>query len=87
MARESFTERMELGKANAMNQRNRGQHVGKCAKGWNYKRRYDDVDPQSWAWLCEEAKREWRSACRQAQNDFAVACLNPLNDQPETWEF
>ena len=36
MANLSFTERMDTGKAVACERRNRGQHVGKCAKGWNY---------------------------------------------------
>jgi len=84
-----FTERMEAGKADTMNRRNRGQATGKPAAGWNRKRAdlYRDVDPTSWSWLCEEAKRDWRRSCRQAQNDFAAACLSGPNDDPAEWQF
>jgi hypothetical protein len=34
----SFHLWIEQGKQAAMQRRNRGQHVGKCAKGWNVKR-------------------------------------------------
>lgn len=34
-----FTERMEAGKLTAIRNRNRGQHTGKMAKGWNVKPR------------------------------------------------
>ncbi|HEY5129378.1 MAG TPA: hypothetical protein VIJ35_19185 [Bradyrhizobium sp.] len=74
--RDSFSERMAEGQLLAQVARNRGQSTGR-RKGCQYpKRSYHDVDHDSWAWLCEETRREWRSACRQAQNDFAAACLN-----------
>jgi hypothetical protein len=80
--RDSFSERMETGKQVAMDRRNKGLPVGKPAAGWARKRAdYAPVDTDSWAWLCQETRREWRRACRQAQNDFAAACLSgPGND-------
>jgi hypothetical protein len=36
--RESFTERMAQGRELAQDARNRGQHTGGSAKGWNVKR-------------------------------------------------
>jgi hypothetical protein len=84
-----FTERMEAGKAGAMNRRNRGQPTGKPAPGWNRKRAgvYATTDPASWEWLCSEARREWRRDVRQAVNDFQAACLSGPHDDPRTWQF
>lgn len=36
--RASFSERMAQGREIAQDARNRGQHTGKCAKGWAYQR-------------------------------------------------
>ena len=60
-----FTERMQQGRDLAMIARNKGLPVGMPAAGWNRKRAdiYAATDPQSWDWLCSEARREWRSAC------------------------
>lgn len=71
----SFPERMALGRELAQVARNMGRHTGASAKGWNYKRD-TGYEPASWAWLCEEARREWRTSCREIRNDFAAACLN-----------
>lgn len=61
MARTSFCERMELGKALAMERRNRGQHVGKCAKGWNVKRsQLTGLDRLEWQF--ETWRKEWQYA-------------------------
>ena len=82
----SFTERMDEGRANAASVRYKGGTTGAAAKGWNTKRRVD-VDAASWEWLCRSERDWYRRRCKQIRNDFAAACLNPINDQPETWEF
>jgi hypothetical protein len=83
----SFTDRMVEGRDNAMRDRNRGLPVGKPAAGWSRKRTYHDVDATSWAWLCQETRRDWRQACRRAQNDFAAACLNGPGDDTDSLGF
>jgi hypothetical protein len=82
----SFSERMEQGKAIAIDRRNRGLPTGKDAAGWSRKVRADD-DVGSWEWLCREARREWRNDKRQALNDYAAACLSGPHDKMEHWEF
>lgn len=84
---QSFTERMQTGRDLAQVARNKGQSTGKRAGCQYAKRTHYDIDRDSWEWLCQETRREWRSTVKQVRNDFSVACLNPINDQPDTWEF
>lgn len=71
----NFAERMNEGRALALIARNKGQAGSPFGKR-NVKNRHRDVDPNSWSWLVESARRAWRDDCSQAKNDFAVACLN-----------
>ena len=75
-----FAERMEAAKARLP-----------ASGGKFYPRRHAPAgagyDPASHEWFCAELRREWQRDVRRIANDFAVACLNPINDQPENWEF
>jgi hypothetical protein len=54
-----FVERMEAGRQVAMDRRNRGQPVGKPAKGWRYKRP-DPVGLDRIEWEFESWRKEWQ---------------------------
>src|ERR1035437_2054111 len=82
-----FTERMQTGRDLAQVARNKGQSTGKRAGCQYPKPTYHDVDRDSWAWLCADTRKQWERHKRRVQNNFAAACLNPINDQPNTWEF
>lgn len=66
-----FTERMELGRVQAVQKRNRGFHTGKAAKGWNAKKRYDDE--ATWAEKLAVTRIRWELARDEALNIYASA--------------
>lgn len=65
-----FTERMEAGKLTAMRNRNRGQHTGKVAKGWNVKRRHDDEG--TWHAALYVARNGWELAKLESAQFYAT---------------
>jgi hypothetical protein len=66
MARTSFSERMTEGKANAMERRNRGEHTGKCAKGWNGVKRQELTGLDRLEWEYTSWRKEWQYQCLAA---------------------
>ena len=61
----SFTERMDEGRALAMERRNRGLHTGRSAAGWGRKR----PAPTGWdrlQWEYDTWRAEWQYACLAA---------------------
>ena len=58
----------------AMQNRNKGRHVGASAKGWNYSR--PELSRDDWHDAFRMAWDGWRMACREANNDYAAAMLN-----------
>lgn len=82
--RQSFSERMAEAKDMAQTARNRGQHVGTSAKGWNVKRPLEHANDNC-AWL-NAWRRAWQNDCREIVNTFKRDCLN-MHDNPNTWEF
>ena len=73
----SFYERMEAAKA-----------LKPASGGKVYRRSAPRLpttdDHYSW---CKRQLNEWTSDKRDILNTFRAVCLNPLNDQPDTWEF
>lgn len=70
-----FTGKMQAARDLAQISRNRGQHTGKSAKGWNHSRPiYCSAD--SHEWFIMELQRDWRKRKASIINDFKVACLN-----------
>lgn len=59
MSRLSFTERMAQGRELAQVARNRGQHTGKSARGWNY-RRPAPVGLDRLQWEYDTWRKEWQ---------------------------
>jgi len=83
--RQSFSERMAEAKDLAQDRRNRGQHTGKSAQGWNYKRHYENRDDYRINKLFAETYRlealfdNWRKDWQQS----VVAALDiELNGEP-----
>ena len=58
----SFTERMDQGRELAQVARNRGQHTGKSAAGWQFKRRLptglDALEAIYHTW-----RKDWQTEC------------------------
>jgi hypothetical protein len=59
---QSFSERMAEAKELAQVDRNRGQHVGKPAAGWNYKRP-DPTGLDRLEWEYTSWRKEWQYQC------------------------
>jgi hypothetical protein len=55
-----FTERMERGRDAAAALRHRGIMTGKCAAGWNKKKRH--VDEGTWHAVYADARKRWQYA-------------------------
>ena len=78
-SRNQMIERADEYRDRAQARRSRGQHAGRSAAGWDWKR--PQAVAGSWDAICAVARDGWRSAVVEARNDFAVACLNgPKSD-------
>ena len=64
----------------AVQRRNRGQHHGTSAKGWDRKQNERD---DSWECATQAAFEEWHSNVLNARNDFLCACINGPDDDCE----
>jgi hypothetical protein len=74
---DDFQERMELGRVQAVQARNRGHHTGKSAKGWNAKR--SEHIAGTWDHAVTVATVRW-------QNGAAMALLEYQQEVfPERW--
>ncbi len=70
----SFTECMAQGRDLAQVARNRGQHTGRSAAGWNVKRPIAAANDNA-AWLAAW-RRDWRKQCAEILNSFRVATMS-----------
>jgi hypothetical protein len=79
-----FSEKMEAGRVRAVQARNRGQHTGKVAKGWNRKpsrdRSFDDL---SWHARRELIATGWQSDTAASLAIYTAAVFPERHYVPE----
>jgi hypothetical protein len=79
-----FSEKMEAGRVRAVQARNRGQHTGKAAKGWNVKApRERLISDLSWHARREMVVSGWRLNTAEALAIYTAAVFPERHYVPE----